>query len=403
MLSVALEPLEPYDGSKRPWRCRCQVCGRESTPSLSNVRHNGTGCVWCARHRVDPNEAKALLLAAGLEPLKPFPGANHRWRCRCSTCGREIEPRYNEVRNGGGCAWCAGVRVDPEDARAVMLAASLEPLDPYPASNAPWRCRCLSCGRTVSPTYASVKAGSRCGYCAGNKVDPNNAVAAMLAVGLEPLEPYPGALAPWRCRCSTCGREVTPRLSNVQNGARCAYCARLRVDPDDARAMLLAVGLEPLEPYPGRHTAWRCRCKKCQREVRPQYGSVSAGRGCRYCAHLGFDFAAPGVVYLLRNDEHFAMKVGVTTAKARTDRIAQHTGRGWVLEARWEVSTGDRAVEIESAVLEWWRSDLGAPPALLASEMPQGGWSETASLLWVRIEDTSARIQAEVDFLSDTD
>lgn len=40
--------------------------------------------------------------------------------------------------------------------------------------------------------------------------DPRQAEEIMRAAGLEPLEPYRGSSAPWRCRHTACGREVTP-------------------------------------------------------------------------------------------------------------------------------------------------------------------------------------------------
>ncbi len=74
--------------------------------------------------------------------------------------------------------------------------------------------------------------------------------------GVEPVDPYKNTSVPWRCRCLTCGREVTPRLDNVRAGhAACGYCAGLIVDPDEAAAVMRAAGLEPLGPYPG---AARC-------------------------------------------------------------------------------------------------------------------------------------------------
>ena len=63
----------------------------------------------------------------------------------------------------------------------------------------------------------------------------------------------------------------------------------------------------------------------------------------------------------------------------------------------WDVATGVQAINIEQSILRWWRDDLGAPYALTKDDMPQGGRTETASLLWVDIDDTLARIQSEMD------
>ena len=45
--------------------------------------------------------------AAGLEPLEPYRNSRAAWRCRCLSCGREVTPRYGSVAMGqGGCVAC---------------------------------------------------------------------------------------------------------------------------------------------------------------------------------------------------------------------------------------------------------------------------------------------------------
>ena len=68
--------------------------------------------------------------------------------------------------------------------------------------------------------------------------------------------------------------------------------------------------------------------------------------------------------------------------------MERHEGYGWTVVAQWNVPTGDDAEQIEGLVLQWWRDVLGAPIAITREQMPQGGWSETASLLWVDPDDT---------------
>jgi hypothetical protein len=119
-------------------------------------------------------------------------------------------------------------RLDHDAAAAIMRAAGVEPIELYPNSQSPWRCRCLlACGHEVTPQLGNVRAGhAACGYCAGTKVDPVAAEAVMHAVGFIPLETYPGSGRPWRCRCDRCGNEVSPRYAAVASGAACRYCAQ---------------------------------------------------------------------------------------------------------------------------------------------------------------------------------
>ena len=80
---------------------------------------------------------------------------------------------------------------------------------------------------------------------------------------------------------------MSPAYGSVRSGHNpCRYCARPRVEADHAAAVLLAAGADPLDPFPGPHDEWRCRCLTCGAEVRPRYTSIRAGRGpCRRCGN----------------------------------------------------------------------------------------------------------------------
>lgn len=121
---VGVEPLEPYSNSTQPWLCRCLPCHRESTPMLTNMQ-KGSGCRYRGgRTRFQHAEAFDMMVAAGAEPLEPYPGAREPWRCGCLTCGREVTPRLDSVRNKtqGACKQCAerGLWAN-ESARVYLL------------------------------------------------------------------------------------------------------------------------------------------------------------------------------------------------------------------------------------------------------------------------------------------
>ena len=237
--------------------------------------------------RIDPQQAAEAMLAAGVEPLAPYPGTGVPWPSRCLSCGREVSPRYTNIRAGhGGCRHCGAPAKDAATAAAAMQAAALEPLTPYPGANTPWRSRCTRCQREVSPTLHQVQRGkTACRFCAGQAVDPEQAADLMRAAGFEPLTPYERATAPWRCRCTRCGNEVSPSYNTVQQGGRCAFCVGNKVNPQQAAALMRRAGLEPLVPYPGSATPWRCRCASCGREVTPRYTNIKRGHGgCAHCA-----------------------------------------------------------------------------------------------------------------------
>jgi hypothetical protein len=108
---AGVEPIEPYKNSSAPWRCRCQACGREVAPRLTNVRSGHAACSYCVRHAVDPDAAVAVMRAAHLEPAGPYPGATKPWPCRCAACGRESTQRYANVYMGTGCRYCGVDRI----------------------------------------------------------------------------------------------------------------------------------------------------------------------------------------------------------------------------------------------------------------------------------------------------
>lgn len=169
MRAAGFEPLEPYRGSQTPWHCRCTTCGRESTPSYSNVRNGGSRCRFCSSKSSNAEQADIEMRAAGFQPLEPYPGrATEPWHCRCS-CGNEVMTRLSFVRSGTtGCKKCAraGGRTDPVKAAAEVRQAGFERLETYPGRTTErWRCRC-ACGAEVTVTLTSVRRGrTQCGTC----------------------------------------------------------------------------------------------------------------------------------------------------------------------------------------------------------------------------------------------
>lgn len=338
--------------------------------------------------------AESTMRAAQFEPLEPYPGADKPWRCRHEPCGQVRTPTLNTVRrNGTACRPCwlsqQGFTVwSAESAETYFRDHGLEPLQPYPGSSSvPWPARHTVCGRVVTPRLANLAAGQgpcrECGQEATHTVQQLNhdeAAALMRRAGLEPLEQFPGVDRPWRCRHGRCSREVNPTYTNTKRGqGGCRSCAAqdasarlLRPEPT-ARAIMNASRLEPLEPYRGSNKPWRCR-HACGRTVTPTLNNVAAGRGiCRYC-NSAFPYAGPATLYLVADRD--AVKIGC--AKRGGTRIDEHRRRRWQLAWSLDVPTGDDAYNLEQAVIAWWRDELGLSPAYTRDHMPQWGATETA-------------------------
>ncbi|MFJ6934623.1 RNA polymerase sigma factor [Streptomyces globosus] len=181
--------------------------------------------------------------------------------------------------------------VSPDEAAAVMRKAGFEPLEPYPGSNARWRCRCITCSKEVMPRYGTAKKGHGCRYCAGQVVSPEAALTVMRERGLEPIGAYPGATKKWAYTCLTCGHEGITTYHSVKSQASgCIVCgrhqagARQRLSRAAAASVMRHGGYEPLEDYPGSGAPWRCQCTTCGVVATPTYDNVKSGHRCSTCA-----------------------------------------------------------------------------------------------------------------------
>lgn len=176
---------------------------------------------------IPPQVAFAEMLAAGVRPLVEYPGACVPWQSVCETCGETVSPMLHNIRRGSrACVYCAGLRLTDQAAAEQMQSHGCTPLEPYPGSNkAPWRCTCSSCGQPHSPSLNNVaKTAGRCRTCGSTERDKTTkrrnysavAIAGLARIGGEPLEDYPGALLPWRCRCTRCGVELAVLWGNAR-------------------------------------------------------------------------------------------------------------------------------------------------------------------------------------------
>ena len=165
---------------------------------------------------------------------------------------------------------------------------------------------------------------------------------------------------------------------------------RARLPEDEAIAIMRAAGAEPLEPYRSVHHKWRCRCTKCGNEITPRVAFVEAGVGvCPGCATSGYDPLKLSLLYLLSLEDDGLLKIGVMNDDSPHLRI--HRRRGWEPILTWPLS-GERALIVEAWILDWWR-DQDAVFAT-RDQVPAGdGFTETVIAASVNIADTIERIE----------
>jgi hypothetical protein len=230
--------------------------------------------------KVNPDDARQLMIAAGLIPLVPFVNTSTKWKCRCSACGREVFPTYSKVKSGyKGCLYCAGKKVDLQELENILKERGLRPLEPYPGASTKWAMQCLVCKEEFNSRYDYIKSGKGCSFCSGARINPKKAIQIMLSAGLEPQEDFKSIQARWKCKCIACEQISFRTLHNVKvTGKGCPYCsfAKTRVSQEKMIAMARDLGYEPLEPYGTQTQLWRLKCLKCGTET------------SRYPASLGF-------------------------------------------------------------------------------------------------------------------
>jgi hypothetical protein len=290
MKKAFLLPLESFPGNSKPWLSKCMKCKKKVYPHLSSVK-NGSGCIYCAGRKVDENDVRAYFKKSGYIPIGPYPGAKKKWKAKHKPCGKVVYPEYSKVKQGRGCAVCSGnAKVFEPEAKKLFIKNHLKPLEPFQNSQTRWECECLKCGKIVSPTYTKVKArGHQCAYCAGSKVDPKDAERLVKSKGFKPLAPYPGGKKKWLCFCTNCKRQVEISYTSIKLGFGCKYCTGAAIHPDDAEASMMKRGYVTVGPYPGASKPWAVKCAVCKREQTVKMHSVRSSRRCVYCAGLKLD------------------------------------------------------------------------------------------------------------------
>jgi hypothetical protein len=334
-----LELLEMPEKSGGKVSVRCDLC--ESTQKIrldAIAKRENLGCSKCARSssaskQVSEAVAVSEMLKVGLKPLEPYTGHKTPWLNECLTCGKEVRISRNAVlgRSKGfkGCLPCAKIsqnRATVENNKHEVLnrfkELELKLLTEYLGTKKSVQVECIRCGFQFETTGGSLlnqKYG--CGRCAGNLLDPDEAVAFMIEHGYEPLEPYTSTKTPWKCKHLACGRVMKIPLSTTKR----------------------------------------------------------TGGGCKFCANYGFQYSKPAYLYLIRNDSLNAVKIGIANPSRRSDgdRLKRFIKLDWEVIAVWNFQKGKHAEQAEKQIFKIIRKDRKIPAYLSSSQMVIGGHTET--------------------------
>ena len=387
MEDAGMEPLEPFIKVTSKWKYKCIKCQNINFTTLHAVRR-GNRCPICAGAKVDLKVVSARMAAANLVPLEPYRSNTTKWKVKHLDCGNEVVTTWAEVQSGqGGCGICKYSKISkklrtPEiDAVRIVEIAGGLPLEPYKNSHSRWKIKCLKCKQISHPMLSNINKGQGiCIYCRPKSpvVTQENAMRFIASKNMKALASYRSAQSKWKLQCLICGKTdlyVYSWMKSQNYG--CVYCSRHKVDPKDVHSKFWRMGFEPLEPYISARKGIKSRCLSCNKVYSKTFDSLQSGRGCKYCQTAALELLAPAYFYIIHHLDFGAFKIGIGNSSRRTDRIRAHTKEGWTLLYRYDLDTGETALELEQETLKWIRETLKLPTYLLKEQMPQGGWTET--------------------------
>jgi hypothetical protein len=283
--------------------------------------------------------------------------------------------------------------------KAKMAELQLKPLVKFPGATIGWKSKCLVCQRIVTPDWSHLKnRNSGCAYCSKRRVDKDEVIKMLEKSQIKPIGIFVNGKTPWQAKCLKCKKIIYIRINDMRAGqSGCIYCAGLRVDEIDALKLANKCGFIPLEKYPGANSPWKCKCKLCERVSSPRYTTMQQRQGgCKYCKVGGFDFKESAIIYLITHEKLGAHKIGVAGSAKHNQRLDKHRAQGWKVYKHREFKVGEDAFKIEQKVISWLLREKGLPPYLAPEQVPQGGSSETVDAseidlptIWAKVEQLS--------------
>lgn len=322
--SQKLRQTGPYLGAGKPLNCVCLVCGKTVTPRLSSIKNGHKGCKFCAAQarsllrKVPDEQAKKLMIEAGVEPIEPYKSSSSPWLCQCLKCGEKVTPQFQNVKNGHkACKYCSGKAVTQEAAISIYLSSGAKPIGPFIRTDLRWEGNCFGCNSEVSPRLDDLKQGQgacrKCGIeisSSKQRLSERVAIQRMLDAGAEPLEPWGSKKIddPWISRCLNCDATITPSVHSVSNGqGPCVHCGHRTASEknmftqDHAKNLLEKYGFEAVGLYVGAGVPWLTKCKACGSEKSRRLANIQKGHSCQECAYQGSKVSQEDAIEAMRS------------------------------------------------------------------------------------------------------
>jgi very-short-patch-repair endonuclease len=277
--------------TKTGWQCKH---GHRWEAAYSSIRE-GTGCPTCVLERRGeafrrrPEDYLALAEQEGflwLGPEVPNTKTKTGWECKQ---GHQWEARFNDIQQGSGCPFCAGLAPKtPEDFHALAAERGfrwLGPEVPNIRTKTWWQCEE---GHRWEAVYGNIHRGTGCPSCAGltpKTPEDYHILAEQRGFRwLGPEVPNIRTKTWWQCEE---GHRWEARYSDIQRGSGCPFCSgKAPKVPADYQVLAEQRGfrwLGPEVPNVRTKTWWQCEEGHRWEAV---YASIHRGTGCPSCAGL---------------------------------------------------------------------------------------------------------------------
>lgn len=426
-----LKPTDLIAGSGKPvfWQCQTYTDHYWASPP-NRMLTKGFGCPTCSNYKlkVGFNDLKsqrpdlASEWAYDLNELRPqdLVFGSHKkvwWRCKIRD-SHVWETSPMARRDGKGCPFCGGRRVDPgfnDLASQAPEVAREWDIDKnggrYPETvnyrsnqKAHWLCHKDSRHAWTANISSRVN-GNGCPVCSGyltipgvNDLESVNPELARQWIssknGQKPRDISPGSTKKvwWRCQTYQDHEWEASVSSRHRLGAGCPICANLKVKVgfNDLKSRHPGVASEwhshlntltSEEVVSGTNQLFWWQCPSVPEHTwRASVKNRVKGKGCPECSPAGYSASKPGTFYFLKHSEMGAMKVGITNGTEKLGRLPMFRKHGWEIVQTWSHSDGIVALATETMALRWIRKTLNLPPFLRKEDMPRtGGWTETFS------------------------
>ncbi|MFB6800462.1 hypothetical protein ACFCVU_04460 [Peribacillus butanolivorans] len=296
-----------YKTIDTPMRFQCpKHPDKENKVRLHDLTGKGVGCVYCAREssankrKHDIEVVREAFRERGYELLTTeYKNSRTPIRFRCPHHpDKETVIRYNELKRGHGCLWCAGKgRSTLEEVKELFQLRGYELLETeYINISTRMRYRCPKHpDKETRITLNGFKRGEGCPYCARNVPLTFEEVKAEFdKKGYELLETeYINNSNHMRYRCPKHPEKVQKmKVDTLRAGTGCRFCGyeyltKLhRKDFEEVKAAFEKKGYLLLEKkYKNANTPMRYICPNHpDKETKIAYSSlVGQDAGCIYC------------------------------------------------------------------------------------------------------------------------